>query len=138
MYLTTNCSEACLGSGYMQKKTITALEYELMCILWNADTPLGMAEIMKQLSEDKWTRNAAATLLLRLAKKGFVGYEKNGKLNFYYALVKQEDYGRKETKALLKKLYNGSVKNLVAALYEKDEIDDSELDELRQLLDKDK
>lgn len=60
----------------MQKKTITESEYELMRILWNADKPLGMAEIMKLLPEDKWTRNAAAALLLRLADKGFASYEK--------------------------------------------------------------
>lgn len=122
----------------MQKKTITESEYELMRILWNADKPLGMADIMKQLPEDKWTRNAAATLLLRLADKGFAAYEKSGKFNFYYAVVKQDDYSRKETKSLLQRLYNGSIKNLVASLYEKDEIDDTELDELRQLLNKDK
>ncbi len=122
----------------MQKKTITESEYELMRILWSADKPLGMAEIMKQLPEDKWTRNAAATLLLRLAEKGFAGYEKSGKLNFYYAVVKQEDYSSKETKTLLKRLYNGSIKDLVASLYEKDEIDDTELEELRRLLNKDK
>ena len=122
----------------MQKKTITESEYELMRILWNAEKPLGMAEIMKQLPEDKWTRNSAAALLLRLAEKGFAGYEKKGKFNFYYAAVAQDDYGRKETKTLLKRLYNGSIKNLVASLYEKDEIDDRELDELRRLLNKDK
>ncbi|MBP3361096.1 MAG: BlaI/MecI/CopY family transcriptional regulator [Clostridia bacterium] len=122
----------------MQKKTITESEYELMRILWAADKPLGMAEIIKQLPKDKWTRNAAATLLLRLADKGFAAYEKNGKLNFYYAAVKQDDYGRKETKSLLKRLYNGSIKNLVASLYEKGEIDNNELDGLRQLLNKDK
>lgn len=122
----------------MQKKTITESEYELMRILWAADKPLGMAEIIKQLPKDKWTRNAAATLLHRLADKGFAAYEKNGKLNFYYAAVKQDDYGRKETKSLLKRLYNGSIKNLVASLYEKGEIDNNELDGLRQLLNKDK
>ena len=122
----------------MQKKTITEAEYELMRILWNEDKPVGLAEIMKQLPENKWTRNTAATLLLRLAEKGFAGYEKHGKLNYYYAAVKQEDYGRRETKTLLKRLYNGSIKNLVASLYEKNEIDQNELDELRKLLNEDK
>lgn len=122
----------------MQKKTITEAEYELMRILWNEDKPVGLAEIMKQLPENKWTRNTAATLLLRLAEKGFAGYEKRGKLNYYYAAVKQEDYGRRETKTLLKRLYNGSIKNLVASLYEKNEIDQNELDELRKLLNEDK
>lgn len=122
----------------MQKKTITEAEYELMRILWNEDKPVGLAEIMKQLPENKWTRNTAATLLLRLAEKGFAGYEKRGKLNYYYAAVKQDDYGRRETKTLLKRLYNGSIKNLVASLYEKNEIDQNELDELRKLLNEDK
>ncbi len=122
----------------MPRKTITEAEYELMKILWKEDKPMGLAEIMKQLPEHKWTRNTAATLLLRLAEKGFAGYEKKGKLNFYYAAIKREDYGRRETKSLLQRLYDGSIKNLVASLYEKDEIDDAELDELRRMLDKDR
>lgn len=120
------------------KKTITESEYELMKILWSAEGSMGLSEIMPLLPPEKWTRNSAAALLLRLADKGFAGYEKRGKLNFYYAAVKQEDYGRKETRSLLKRLYNGSVKNLVAALYEKDEIAPEEVEALRQLLDKDK
>lgn len=121
----------------MSKKTITPSEYELMEILWQSDEPMGLAQITAHLSEEKWTKNAAAALLLRLADKGFVTYEKSGKLNFYRAAIQRAEYGRGEAKSLLARLYNGSVKNMVAALCNTGDIDKSELDALRRLLNED-
>ncbi len=122
----------------MSKQTITDSEYEVMKILWTAEEPLGLGEIMRRLPDNRWTRNTVATLLARLSEKGIAGYEKHGKVNMYFAAMKKEDYSRKETKSLLSRLYNGSIKNLVAALYEKEEITGDELDALRKMLDGDK
>ena len=43
-----------------------------------------------------------------------------------------------ETKSLLSKIYNGSVKNLVASLYENKAISQDEIDDLRKMFDLEK
>ena len=92
-----------------------------------------LGEVMKALTQKEWKTTTVATLLTRLADKGIIGIEKRGKTNYYYAILKKEDYDIHETKTLLSKIYNGSVKNLVASLYEKKEITDQEILELKNM-----
>lgn len=120
----------------MARQTITESEYELMKILWEANEPLSLGEILKSLSsENKWTRNTVGTLLVRLCEKGVVSYEKKGKSNLYYAVMEQKDYSMTETRSFLSKLYNGSVGNLVASLFENKEISREEIESLRKIID---
>ena len=44
-----------------------------------------------------------------------------------------EEYGLEETESFLKKLYKGSVKNLVAALYDGKKLSEDDLSELKKL-----
>ncbi len=122
----------------MARQAVTESEYELMKILWGADGPLTLGEILKALSGNKWSRNTVGTLLVRLCEKGVVAYDKKGKTNLYYAVLPEKDYSMTETKSFLSKLYNGSVGNLVAALYENKEISQSEMENLRKIIDAEK
>lgn len=120
----------------MARQTVTESEYELMKILWEASETLSLGEILKSLSsENKWTRNTVGTLLVRLCEKGVVSYEKKGKSNLYYAVMEQKDYSMTETRSFLSKLYNGSVGNLVASLFENKEISREEIESLRKIID---
>lgn len=114
-------------------KRITESEYEIMKILWKKKDAMGLSEIMDALG-DKWARNTVGTLLTRLLEKGAVGAEKHGKSNFYYALIQKEDYNMNETKSFLSKLYEGSIGNLVACLYENKELSEEEIDNLRRII----
>ena len=114
-------------------KTITESEYEIMKILWKSKDALGLGEIMGALG-DKWARNTVGTLLARLAEKGVIGVNKQGKSNFYYAIMKEKDYSMSETKSFLSKLYEGSIGNLVACLYENKELSKDEIDNLRKII----
>lgn len=119
----------------MARQTVTESEYELMKILWQSEKPMSLGEILKSLSEEnKWTRNTVGTLLVRLCEKGAVAYDKKGKSYLYYAVLQQKDYSMNETKSFLSKLYNGSIGNLVASLYENKEISQEEIDSLRKII----
>ena len=119
----------------MARQTVTESEYELMKILWQSEKPMSLGEILKSLSEEnKWTRNTVGTLLVRLCEKGAVAYDKKGKSYLYYAVLQQKDYSMNETKSFLSKLYNGSIGNLVASLYENKEISQDEIDSLRKII----
>ncbi len=119
----------------MSGRKITESEYEVMQVLWAAERPLELGEVMKRLPENKWARNTVATLLSRLSDKGIASHEKKGKYNMYYAAVTKEDYGADETRSLLGRLYDGSIKNLVSSLYNRNALTKEDIASLREMLD---
>lgn len=117
----------------MARNTITESEYEIMKVLWEEGRGLSLGEIMSKIDLN-WTRNTIGTLLTRLCEKNAVKSEKQGKVNIYHALINKKDYSMTQTKSLLSKLYNGSIGNLVACLYESKELSQDEIDELRKII----
>ncbi len=115
-----------------EKKHITESELEIMKVLWESDQPLPVGEVRKRLSND-WKNTTVATLLTRLVEKGAVCFEATGKIHRYYAVLGREEYGLGATKSLLSKIYNGSVRNLVAALYDHKEISQDEIADIKKL-----
>lgn len=114
-------------------------ELEIMLIIWEAATPVSRSYIEKQINEKKHLASTTIlSLLTRLVDKGFVHSEKQGKGNIYSALVDENDYIQNEGKSMLEKLYGNSLKNFVAALYDGKKVNDDELSELRDFLNKTK
>ncbi len=118
-------------------KRLPDSELDIMLIIWEANEPVSRSYIEKQINEKK---NLASTtilsLLTRLINKGFVHAEKQGKGNLYSASVNENNYIQNEGKSMLEKLYGNSLKNFVSALYDGKKIDDLELSELRNFLNK--
>ena len=117
------------------KQTITDSEYEIMKILWDAEDKMTVSDVVKALDGNDWTASTVSTFLQRLQKKGVLDCEKKGKTNLYYPLLKQNDYDMNETQNFLSKLYKGSVKNLVAALYENEKLTKEDMSDLKKMFD---
>lgn len=115
------------------KHTITDSEYTIMKILWQSEKPLTVAEVVSKLEGNDWTASTVSTFLQRLLKKGVVGCDKKGKTNLYYPQLKQDEYDMKETESFLTKIYRGSVKNMVAALYENKKLSSEDVSELKKM-----
>lgn len=117
-------------------KRLPDSELELMMSLWKLGRPATRLEIEAGMGEE---RQLGATTILsflsRLEEKGFLKVEKAGKNNLYTALVSYEEYSRKESRSILKKMYQNSVKNFVAALYDGESISTEELKALRDYID---
>ena len=117
----------------MARNTITESEYEIMKILWKAADALTLGEIMAHL-DTQWTRNTVGTLLTRLCEKGIISIKKRGKSNLYYPMLKENDYSMSETRSFLSKLFDGSVGNLIASLFENKELSDTDIEELKKII----
>lgn len=120
-----------------KNKRLPDSELDIMLIIWEAGEPITRSYIENQINEKK---NLASTtilsLLTRLIDKGFVYAEKHGRGNIYSALVSENEYIQNEGKSMLEKLYGNSLKNFVAALYDGKKVDENELSELRDFLNK--
>ena len=117
------------------KHTITDSEYTIMKILWSSQEKRTVADVVKALDDQRWTPSTVSTFLQRLLKKDVVGCEKRGKTNLYYPLLDQGDYHLQETETFLDKVYKGSVKNMVAALYENQKLSQEDISDLKKLFD---
>lgn len=125
------------GAFYMSntKQTITDSEYSIMKILWNSEKKMTVSDVVRALDGNDWTPSTVSTFLQRLLKKNVVSCEKKGNTNLYYPILKQNDYDMSETESFLSKIYKGSVKNLVAALYENKKLSKEDMSELKSMFD---
>lgn len=117
------------------KQVITDSEYAIMKVLWHNDKKMTVGDVCARLTGKEWTPSTVSTLMQRLAKKEVIGFEKKGKAHYYFPLMKKDEYSVNETRSLIKKLYDGSLKNLVASLAENKAISKDEIDDLREMFD---
>lgn len=112
---------------------ITDSELEVMRTLWDSADALPIAEIRRTLQERQgWESTTIKTLVSRLCSKGAVAQERR-KVFYYRALISEREYNEWATGDLIRKLYRGSAKNLVAALLHSDELTTEDVDELRAM-----
>ena len=112
---------------------ITGSELEIMKLLWHAEDALPVTEIREKLQRSKgWEPATIKTLISRLVSKGVVRQEKRN-VYFYSPVITEREYGAWATGDLITRLYNGSAKDLVAALVHSDGLTQNDLDELRQM-----
>ena len=112
---------------------ISDSELEVIRVLWEAGDALPITEIRRSLQSSKgWEATTSKTLVQRLCAKGVLAQEKRNV--FYYSpLVSEQEYNDWATGDLIRKLYRGSAKELVAALVRSDGLSKSDVDELRAM-----
>lgn len=111
-------------------------EVEIMQVLWDSTPPVTSNYILKELQgRRKWQLSTLMTSLSRLEHKGFIVCDRTTGMNLYRAAVPESDYKTKAGKHFLEKLYNNSIRNMVASLYNSNMIKESDLAELRSYLD---
>ena len=92
-------------------------------------------EIDEKLSEDRDVLpNTILTLLTRLDNRGFLRKVRDGKINYYSALVDKEPYLKEASQGILNRMFKGSLKNFAAALYDGEELSEEDAAELMEFL----
>lgn len=110
---------------------ISDSELEIMRVLWEAGEPLPIAQIRKSVQERKgWESTTVKTLVQRLCRKGVVEQEKRANF-FYRAKISEQEYNDWATGDLIRKVYRGSAKELVAALVHSESLSEEDINELR-------
>ncbi len=106
-----------------------------MIALWDAEEqPVPRTYFDKKLSHKSWSVNALNSFLSRLEEKGFISATRDGKNKYYTAQVRRDDYISREGKSILQKLYQGSLKNFLLSVTERDGLEEAEINELQQYL----
>lgn len=115
-------------------RTISDSEWIIMKHLWDKAPRTANELVALITSEKEWKPNTIKTLINRLVSKGFVNYKKEGKIYHYFPGIAEQECKQKERKSFLKKVYDGSVKPLLASFIEDEQLTDSEIEDLMELL----
>ena len=118
-------------------KKLGEAELEIMQVVWDSENPVTSNYILKELQgRRRWQLSTLMTSLARLADKGFINCDRSTGRNLYTSIISENEYKTGASKHFLEKLYNNSLQNMIAALYSNKEIKSSDIQELRNFLDK--
>ncbi len=113
----------------MQIPTLTKAEEQVMQYLWELQRGF-LKDILELFPEPKPHTNTVSTILKVLNEKDFVDYEVFGRQHQYFPLVSKEKYSGRTMKSLVKNYFEGSYKNAVSFLVEKNEMSVEDLEML--------
>ena len=117
-------------------KNLGEAELEIMQVIWDSAQPVTSNYILKELrGRRKWQLSTLMTSLARLADKGFVSCDRSTGSNLYTSVIAEDEYKAGASRHFLEKLYNNSIQNMIAALYNSQEMKSSDIEELRNFLD---
>ncbi|MEC0125179.1 BlaI/MecI/CopY family transcriptional regulator [Paenibacillus pabuli] len=117
-----------------QIQKLSDTEMELMEVIWECEPPVTSTELLHMFSQrgKAWKAQTISTFLSRLVDKGALIATRHGRTNKYVPCISPKDYKLLEAQQVLDDLYQGSVKNLISALYDGDKLSDQDIAELRQ------
>ncbi len=116
-------------------KEITKAQEELLKALWEIKEG-AVSDVLDSLPDPKPAYNTVATVIKVLEKKGYVSHKTYGKTHVYFPVVSKKDYARHILKDTFKNLFNNSLNQMVSAFVKNKEVDLSELEELKEMLEK--
>lgn len=119
-----------------QPPPISNAEWIAMKVIW-ARSSATAAEVVEALeSETSWKPKTIMTLLNRLAKKGVLRFEKEGRAYRYFPVVGEAETIRAERRSFVERVYGGALTPMLASFLEEAELSQEEIDDLKRLLDR--
>ncbi|MEO1046195.1 MAG: BlaI/MecI/CopY family transcriptional regulator [Pseudomonadota bacterium] len=118
----------------MPKERISEAEFEVMDCLWR-QSPLTASEIAEQVpAEREWSLQTVKTLLSRLANKGAIAHDVDGRRYLYRPLLARADYVAGESTRFVNRLFSGRAGPLFAHLAEREAFSDEDIADIERLL----
>ena len=106
-------------------------ELNVMKVVWASNDAISSKEVITKLQEkNSWKRTTTLTLLAKLVRKEFLSAEKIKMYTYYTALISKKEYLEFETKYFFTNIHENSLKSLITALHENNEITNEDLNDL--------
>ena len=120
-----------------KKPHLTTKEEEVMRILWEHG-PMLVKEVLEYLPEPKPHVNTVSTVIRVLEKKGYVGHEKEVGTYRYHAILEKDSYRKATLMTMLRNYFDNSLKSMVSALVQEEELSEEEINECIDIIEKKK
>jgi predicted transcriptional regulator len=115
-------------------KKLSPAEEQLMQFLWQKEKAF-LKDLLEAYPEPRPASTTIATLLKRIADKGFIDYTVYGNSREYFPLVKKEAYFAKNVKGLIKSGFNDSALQFASFFTQAANLNAEQLKELRKFID---
>ncbi len=112
---------------------LTNKEEQIMQIVWQLEKAF-VNDIRAQLPDPKPHYNTISTVIKRLQKKGFVGFEAFGPTHRYYPTISKAAYTSAFIGEVLDGYFDKSYKNLVAHFAKEEKISTEDLKEIIKMI----
>lgn len=114
---------------------IPEAELEVMKVLWNKGTATSFDIIDALKGVRNWNESTIRTLITRLQSKGIIEIvEKNGKTYTYAPILAEDEYINTIYEAVLERLFNGSISDLILNFAKQNQVSKEELEEIIALI----
>lgn len=121
-------------------KRLTDLELEIMKVAWEAGpAPLTVRDVVERLQAGgrSLAYTSVQTVMNILKRKGVLSSRPGpGRAHEYHARLSQEDATRSMTREFVDRLFGGDAEGLLAHLLEHESVPRSELERLRDLIER--
>ena len=118
----------------LPEKKLSDAELDVMLAVWQNRPPVLRSDLEEQLKSHNWADTTVLTLLSKLVEKGYLSLERQGRRNLYTPLVSERDYRRWANRSFLGKMYQSSLRRMVASLVESSDLTDRDLHELEEFI----
>lgn len=109
-------------------------EWKLMNLLWER-APRTISQMVQALAGDTdWDKATVLVMLRRMAQKGAVRFEQNGRSKQYFPAVPKEGVAVAETESFLHRVFGGSLGLMVSAMATQKALSKDDIDELYAIL----
>ena len=114
---------------------LTNAEEQIMKLLWRLERAF-IRDLLNEFPDPKPAPTTVLTLLKRMIDKGFVSYKLYGNSREYFPLIKKADYFSDHINVLIKDFFNSSTAQFASFFTNETNMNQDELKELRDLVDK--
>jgi len=123
------------SSKNSKMKELTKAEDQIMQILWDIEKGF-IKDIVEKFEEPKPAYTTVSTIVRILESKGFISHIAYGKTHEYFPQIKKDEYKKKYFKSFLSNYFGNSFKQMVSFFSKDDNLSIKELEELKQLIEK--
>lgn len=116
-------------------KTLTRAEMQVMNILWSMGKATDVHEVVERYEEPRPAYTTVSTYMKILTTKGFVDYKKGtGKQYLYFPVISRAEYTSRVMRDVKDCFFGGSASSLLRFFVENEQIDEKEIRELLDLV----
>jgi len=113
---------------------ISVSEWRIMKLIWEK-SPRSANDIITELKGVvDWQPKTIKTLLNRLVTKGALSFDKEGRSYLYFPKVSEDECQREERKSFLNRVYNDSLKPMLAAFIDDETMTKDDIEELKKII----
>jgi predicted transcriptional regulator len=115
-------------------KELTKAEEQVMKHLWKLENAY-LKDIVEQYPDPAPAYTTISTVVNVLVKKGFIGFEKHGKVRQYHPTISKDEYTRFSLRGMVDSFFDNSARKFASFFASQKDLSVEELQEIRRLID---